>query len=74
MVKQADLAALLKFSDTSTLSRSEEAGYAQPLALPHLEFFFMKSFHTYFKRFGLWTDPEELAPRESDVIESNILT
>ena len=39
MVKQADLAALLKFSDTSTLSRSEEADYAQPLALPHLEFF-----------------------------------
>ena len=39
MVKQADLAALLKFSDTSTLSQSEEADYAQPLALLHLEVF-----------------------------------
>ena len=72
MVKQADLAALLKFSDTSSLSQSEEADYAQPLALPHLEFFLWSPFIHI--KIEVWTDPEELAPRESDVIESNILT
>ena len=46
MVRQADLAAILKFSDTLTLSHPEESDYAQPLATPHLEFF-MKPFYTY---------------------------
>ena len=33
-------AALPKFSDKLTLSQSEVADYAQPLALPHLNFFY----------------------------------
>ena len=37
--KEDKAAALPKFSDMLTLSESEGADYAQPLALPHLKFF-----------------------------------
>ena len=37
--KAGKAAALPKFSDTLTLSQSEGADYAQPLALPHLNSF-----------------------------------
>ena len=37
--KAGKAAALPKFSDTLTISQSEGADYAQPLALPHLKCF-----------------------------------
>ena len=43
--KAGKAAALPKFSDTLTLSQSEGADYAQPLALPHLKFFVIMPLH-----------------------------
>ena len=41
--KAGKAAALAKFSDTLTLSQSEGADHAQPLALPHLKIFVITS-------------------------------
>ena len=43
MVRQAKQMYLSKFLDTLTLSQSEGADYAQPLALPHLKFLMITS-------------------------------
>ena len=40
-------AALPQFSDALTLSESERADYAQPLALPHQFFFLITPLHKY---------------------------
>ena len=41
--KLGKAAALPKFSDTLTLSQSSGADYAQPMALPHLNFLVITS-------------------------------